>query len=60
VAFGIALQRSLRDDGIDVLAVPWTQLVLFVGIAGLVGILAAWWPGWRASKLDILRAVTTE
>ncbi|MFC7491205.1 MULTISPECIES: ABC transporter permease [unclassified Knoellia] len=60
VTFGVALQRSLRDDGIDVLAIPWPQLALFVGIAGLVGILAAWWPGWRASRLDILRAVTTE
>ena len=60
VAFGIALQSSLSDDGIDVLSIPWSQLALFVGIAGLVGILAAWWPGWRASKLDILRAVTTE
>ena len=60
VAFGVALQRSLADDGIDVLAVPWPQLVLFVALSGLVGILAAWWPGWRASKLDILRAVTTE
>ena len=60
VAFGIALQRSLSDDGIDVLSIPWPQLALFVGIAGLVGILAAWWPGWRASRLDILRAVTTE
>ena len=26
VAFGVALQRSLADDGIDVLAVPWPQL----------------------------------
>lgn len=60
VVFGIALQRSLADDGIDVLNVPWVQLLSFVGLAGLVGILAAWWPGWRASKLDILRAVTTE
>ena len=60
VAFGVALQRSLADDGIDVLAVPWPQLVLFVALSGLVGILASWWPGWRASKLDILRAVTTE
>jgi putative ABC transport system permease protein len=60
VAFGVALQRSLADDGIDVLAVPWPQLGLFVGLAGLVGILAAWWPGWRAARLDILRAVTTE
>lgn len=60
VVFGIALQRSLSDDGIDVLAIPWPQLALFVGMAGLVGILASWWPGWRAAKLDILRAVTTE
>ncbi len=60
VAFGVALQRSLADDGIDVLAVPWPQLALFVGMAGLVGVLAAWWPGWRASRLDILRAVTAE
>ncbi|WP_353951221.1 FtsX-like permease family protein [Knoellia sp. S7-12] len=60
VVFGIALQRSLSDDGIDVLSIPWPQLALFVGLAGLVGILAAWWPGWRASKLDILRAVTAE
>lgn len=60
VAFGVALQRSLADEGIDVLSVPWPQLGLFVGLAGLVGILAAWWPGWRAARLDILRAVTTE
>ena len=60
VVFGIALQRSLSDDGIDVLAIPWPQLGLFVGMAGLVGVLASWWPGWRAAKLDILRAVTTE
>ena len=60
VAFGVALQRSLADDGIDVLAVPWPQLVLFVAMAGLVGVLAAWWPGWRAARLDILRAVTSE
>lgn len=60
VVFGIALQRSLSDDGIDVLFIPWPQLALFVDLAGLVGILAAWWPGWRASKLDILRAVTAE
>ncbi|KGN36631.1 ABC transporter permease [Knoellia subterranea] len=60
VAFGVALQRSLADDGIDVLAVPWPQLGFFVALAGLVGVVAAWWPGWRASRLDILRAVTTE
>ncbi len=60
LVFGIALQRSLADDGIDVLAIPGGQLGLFVAIAAVVGLLAALWPGRRAARLDILRAVTTE
>jgi putative ABC transport system permease protein len=58
--FGVALQRSLAGDGIDVLAIPGGQLVVFVAIAAVVGVLAALWPGRRAARLDILRAVTTE
>lgn len=57
---GWALQRALADDGIDVLAVPGTQLALFVVLAGLVGVLAALWPGRRAARLDVLRAITAE
>jgi putative ABC transport system permease protein len=33
---------------------------LLVVLAGLVGVLAALWPGRRAAKLDVLRAITTE
>ena len=33
LAFALALQRSLADDGIDVLAVPGGQLALFVVVA---------------------------
>jgi putative ABC transport system permease protein len=60
LVFALALQRSLEDDGIDVLAVPWSQLVLFIGIAAVVGVLAALWPGRRAARLDVLRAIATE
>jgi putative ABC transport system permease protein len=60
LVFAVALQRSLVDDGIDVLAVPWGQLVLFVGVAAVVGVLAALWPGRRAARLDVLRAIATE
>ena len=60
LAFALALQRSLADDGIDVLAVPGGQLALFVGVAALVGVLAALWPGRRAARLDVLRAIATE
>ena len=60
LVFAVALQRSLVDDGIDVLAIPWPQLAAFVGLAAVVGVLAALWPGRRAARLDILRAIATE
>jgi putative ABC transport system permease protein len=60
IAFGVSLQRALRDQGVDVLTIPWGQLVIFVVAAVLVGVLAAWFPARRASKLDVLRAITTE
>jgi putative ABC transport system permease protein len=43
-----------------VLAVPWVQLIIFVALAAVVGLLAALWPASRAARLDVLRAITTE
>jgi putative ABC transport system permease protein len=37
--FGIALQRSQVDSGLEVLAVPWVQLIIFVVLAAVVGVL---------------------
>ena len=60
LVFGIALQRSQADAGIGVLSIPGGQLVIFVVLAALVGVLAAVWPARRAARLDVLRAVTTD
>ncbi|MEO7069610.1 MAG: FtsX-like permease family protein [Nostocoides sp.] len=60
VAFGIALQRALASNGIDTLTLPWQNLVLFLAIAAVVGVLAALWPGRRAARLDVLRALSQE
>lgn len=60
LGFGVAIQRSLAGEGFDTLVVPWTQLLFFLGLAVLVGVLAALWPGRRAAKVDILRAIATE
>jgi putative ABC transport system permease protein len=60
IAFGIVVQRALRDDGIDVLSIPWGQLLIFVVAAVIFGILAAALPARRASKLNVLNAITTE
>ena len=60
VVAGAAIQQSLVDDGITELAIPWLQLVVFVVLAGLVGVLAAVVPAWRASRMDVLEAIATE
>jgi putative ABC transport system permease protein len=59
-AFGVALQRALVDQGVTVLAVPGTQLVLFLLLSGLAGGIAAWLPARRASRLNVLAAIATD
>ncbi|MFF2045836.1 ABC transporter permease [Kitasatospora sp. NPDC058170] len=39
---------------------PFGQLLLFLALAGLVGLVAAIWPARRASKLDILESIKTD
>ena len=54
IAFGVALVKALSDQGLDVLAVPWVQLVIFVLMAVVIGVLAAWLPARRAARLNVL------
>ena len=60
VLFAAAFQKILADQGITVLSIPWSQLLFFVVLAALIGWLAALWPAYRAGRIDVLRAVTTE
>ncbi len=58
--FGISLQRAISGQGIKVLSVPAGQLLVFVVLAAIVGVLAAVWPARRAARMDVLRAITAE
>ncbi|HST64839.1 MAG TPA: FtsX-like permease family protein [Mycobacteriales bacterium] len=60
VIFGVALQRALIDQGVTELSFPVTQLALYLLLAGLAGMLAAWLPARRAAKLNVLQAVATD
>ncbi|WP_162248045.1 ABC transporter permease [Angustibacter sp. Root456] len=60
LTLGVLLQRVLADQGLDTLALPWGQVVATFVLAGVVGLLAALWPAWRASKLDVIRAISSE
>jgi putative ABC transport system permease protein len=58
--FGISLQRALSGQGIQVLSIPIGQLLAFVVLAAIVGVLAAVFPARRAARMDVLRAITTQ
>ena len=58
--FGVALMSAVRDEGLEVIAVPYGQLVLFLVLSVLVGVLAAVFPARRAARLDVLRAIAAE
>jgi putative ABC transport system permease protein len=60
LGLGVAVSGSLHDLGITEIAVPGTNLILYAIIAGVFGVVAAIFPTIRASRVDILRAITTE
>jgi putative ABC transport system permease protein len=60
IFLGWAVVNALKDEGITTLVIPGGQLVAGLVGAGFAGILAAVFPAIRASRLDVLQAVTTE
>jgi putative ABC transport system permease protein len=58
--WGWAFARALEEQGITVFRIPWLEVVLFVGGSMFAGVLAAVFPAWRASRLDVLDAIATE
>lgn len=64
VAIGVglasALPRIYADEGLSELVIPWGQLGIFLGLAVVVGAVAAAWPAIRAARMDVLRAISYE
>jgi len=59
VALAAIVSRPLAQDGF-VFEIPFGTLIAVVVLAAIMGVLAAIPPARRASKVDVLRAVTTE
>ncbi|HEX8805144.1 MAG TPA: FtsX-like permease family protein [Acidimicrobiales bacterium] len=57
---GWGIVAALGDEGFNVFRVPFGTLVGISVIAGLLGMLAAVGPAWRASRLDVLDAIESE
>ena len=60
IGFGVALQKALESEGVTVLDIPVPQLLIYLVLAGLAGVLAAIFPARRAAKLNVLEAISYE
>ncbi len=60
IGFGLALMTAVRDEGLEVISVPFGQLAAFLIISVVVGVAAAVLPGRRAARLDVLQAIATD
>jgi len=57
---GTAVVRALNSEGITELALPWAQMSTYLGLAALVGVLAAVLPAVRAARVNVLTAIAYE
>jgi putative ABC transport system permease protein len=60
VGLGAALVRALRDQGFTKIAIPGTQVLMYLGLAAVAGVIAAMGPARSAGKVDVLKAVVTD
>jgi putative ABC transport system permease protein len=51
---------AVRDEGLEVIDLPYGQLAVFLAASVVVGVLAAVFPARRAGRLDVLQAISTE
>ncbi|MFZ2530725.1 MAG: FtsX-like permease family protein [Rhodococcus sp. (in: high G+C Gram-positive bacteria)] len=57
LVFGWGFVRTLADQGLGEITVPWGQVLAMLIGSGVVGVLAALWPGIRAAKTPPLEAI---
>ncbi|NKZ04505.1 ABC transporter permease [Actinomadura latina] len=62
IVLGIVVQHAMAegDAGMEVLAIPYLRLAVYVAAGALIGVIAAVWPARRAARMNVLRAIATE
>jgi len=54
---GTAVVQALDGEGITELVLPWGQMITYLLVAGLVGVVAAVLPAIRTARLNVLGAI---
>jgi putative ABC transport system permease protein len=57
LVWGVAAQRVLAAEGVEVLTVPWATIAAVLSGSAVVGLLAAVFPARRAARMNVLTAI---
>ncbi|WP_394981640.1 FtsX-like permease family protein [Scardovia wiggsiae] len=60
VAAGAVVQKVYTDNGLGTLDIPWQQILVFLGLSVVIGLIASLWPARSALKIPVLNAVSDE
>ncbi len=58
--FGVATSVAIPDDVIDTVSAPLGQIAFFLVISVVFGLIAALFPAFRASRMNVLDAISDE
>jgi putative ABC transport system permease protein len=57
LGLGVGFIRTLRDQGLGEIAIPWGQVIAMLIGSAIVGVFAALWPAARAARTKPLEAI---
>lgn len=57
---GISLSLAVPNTVIDGITLPFSTIIVVLIGAIIAGVLAALYPAWKASRMDVLQAIVTE
>ena len=60
IFFAWAILRALAEEGFTGFVIPYGTLALWIIATGVLGVVFAILPAWRAARLDVLQAIAYE
>jgi len=60
VLFGLAAIAALPETFVDLVSIPYVSLLNYLLVSGIFGMLAAILPARRASRMNVLDAISHE
>lgn len=60
IGSGYLLIKSLKNEGFTSFSVSPISIIVIVFLSAFIGSIAGAWPAWRATKVDMLKAISSE